>query len=406
MATIEIAGVWKQFHLQAGRPRTLKEALVQTFVPKRRTADAPESFWALKDVSFEIEQGETFGVIGRNGSGKSTLLKLMTGISKPTRGRVGVRGRVSALLELGAGFHPDFSGRENTYLNGAILGLSRKEIDQQFDSIVAFSELEQFIDNPVKTYSSGMYMRLAFAIAIHVDPDILIVDEVLAVGDGAFQRKCFDQIHRFKHQGKTIVFVSHDLPTVQNLCQRSAWLDRGDLRALGKTDTVLEFYEQQIASAIERNKQQYELLVPDGRATIRNIRSIGEHGDPQGILKGGGPARFDFDLESVMACDQLDVIARITRADGICCYDQRVRLADFGEGTATGLITLQVPDLRLHTGTYSLQLTMTPHGEDTWLDEKFFNFAVESPHRGAGIAPLEAQWTQEARGARASAPLG
>lgn len=395
MAVIQISNVWKQFHLQAGRPRTLKEALVHAIRPNRSATEAPKSFWALKDVSFDIEQGETFGIIGSNGSGKSTMLKLITGISRPTRGAVGVNGRVSALLELGAGFHPDFSGRENTFLNGAILGLSRKEIEQLFDSIVAFAELEQFIDNPVKTYSSGMYMRLAFSIAIHVDPDILLIDEVLAVGDQAFQQKCFDQIHRFKHNGKTIVFVSHSLPTVQDLCQRAAWIDKGELRALGKTDMVLEFYSQQIAAAIERNKQQFEILVPDGRATIRNIRAFDSAGVERGILPGTGPARFDFDLESPLTCDELDLSARITRTDGICCYDQRVTLADFAAGSAGGPVSFRVPDLRLNTGTYSLHLAVMPRGEDSWLDEKFFNFAVESPHRGPGVAPLEADWSRE-----------
>lgn len=395
MAVIQIANVWKQFHLQAGRPRTLKEALVQTVFPDRRPPVQADSFWALKDVSFEIERGETFGIIGSNGSGKSTLLKLITGISKPTKGGVGVNGRVSALLELGAGFHPDFSGRENTFLNGAILGLSRKEIEKQFDSIVAFAELEQFIDNPVKTYSSGMYMRLAFSIAIHVDPDILVIDEVLAVGDQAFQQKCFDQIHRFKHNGKTIVFVSHVLPTVQDLCQRAAWLDKGELKALGKTDMVLEFYSQQVAAAIEKNKQQFETLVPDGRATIRGIRAFDAEGVERGILPGNGPARFDFDLESMLTCDELDLMARVTRTDGICCYDQRTPLSQFAAGSAAGPVSLRVPDLRLNTGTYSLHLTVMPRGEDTWLDEKYFNFAVESPHRGPGVAPLEATWTRD-----------
>ncbi len=405
MAVIQIANVWKRFDSHAGRPRTLKEALVQTFVPGRRINAADSAFWALKDVSFDIEQGETFGIIGSNGSGKSTLLKLITGISKPTRGGMGVKGRVSALLELGAGFHPDFSGRENTYLNGAILGLSRREIDRQFDSIVAFAELESFIDNPVKTYSSGMYMRLAFSIAIHVDPDILVIDEVLAVGDAAFQQKCFDQIHRFKHQGKTIVFVSHVLPTVQGLCQRAAWLDKGDLRALGKTDTVLEFYSQQVAAAIEKNKQQYDVLVPDGRAAIKNLRALDAHGTDCGILPGHGPISFEFDLESPLSCHELDIRAQIVRADGICCYEQRVALSDFGDGAANGPITLQLADLRLGTGMFSLHLAVLPHGEESWVDEKFFNFAVESTYHGPGIAPLDATWSRQTHRAVVKPPF-
>ncbi|MNX66844.1 Teichoic acids export ATP-binding protein TagH [compost metagenome] len=393
MATIQISNVWKRFQLQSTRAATLKEALVRRLRGSERGGDAG-GFWALQDVSFDIERGETFGIIGSNGSGKSTLLKLITGISKPTRGGVGVSGRLSALLELGAGFHPDFSGRENIYLNGAILGLSRQEIRRHFDSIVAFAELERFIDNPVKTYSSGMYMRLAFSIAIHVDPEILVVDEVLAVGDSAFQQKCYDQIHRFKHQGRTIVFVSHSLSTVQDLCQRSAWLDKGVLRALGNTHNVLDFYSQQIAEAVEKNKQDFEVLVPDGRAQIQGIRVLDDHGADRNILDGSGGARFEFALASSLRCDELDILARIFRADGICCYDQRVRLSDFADGSAAGRITFALPDLRLHSGSYFLQLNAALAGEDAWLDEKFFNFAVESPRRGYGIAPFEATWSR------------
>jgi ABC-type polysaccharide/polyol phosphate transport system ATPase subunit len=394
MATIEIRNVWKEFRLHHARARTLKEEMVRRLLG--RSIEGSSSFWALQDVSFDIERGETFGIIGSNGSGKSTLLKLMTGISKPTRGSVGVRGRVSALLELGAGFHPDFSGRENTYLNGAILGLNRREIDRLFDAIVSFAELEAFIDNPVKTYSSGMYMRLAFAIAIHVDPDILVVDEVLAVGDGAFQQKCYDQIHRFKHQGKTIVFVSHSLGTVQELCQRSAWLDKGHLRALGETRTVLDFYSQQIAEKIEQAKEQAAVLVPDGRAVLRNLRSVDEAGVPRDMLGGGMMARFVADLESGLPPDQLTLSARLVRADGVCCYDQRVAVSEFLEGRVHGEIVLEIPELRLYTGTYSLHLAVGFMDSDQWLDEKFFNFAVEGLERGAGVTRLEGSWRQVA----------
>lgn len=393
MATIEIANVWKRFHLQTARPRSLKEVLVQQF--KRPLVPTEESFWALKGVSLNIERGETFGIIGNNGSGKSTMLKLITGISKPTKGYVGVSGRVSALLELGAGFHPDFSGRENTYLNGAILGLSRKEVDAKFDSIVAFAELQSFIDNPVKTYSSGMYMRLAFSIAIHVDPDILVIDEVLAVGDSAFQQKCFDQIHRFKHQGKTIVFVSHVLPTVQSLCQRVAWIDKGELRALGRTEAVLEFYSEQIAADVEKNKAQMAYLVPDQRVNLRSIRALNGQGQECSILKGGEPARFEFQVESDLSSEELELYAQIIRADGTCCYDQRIPLSDFADGAAAGSVAFEIPELRLYHGSYSLNLSAAAPGSYAWLDEKFFNFSVDSPYRGMGIAPLCASWVRQ-----------
>lgn len=392
MPTIEIANVWKQFHLQTGRSRTLKEVMVQQFLRKGQEAPRSDNFWALQDVTFDIEKGETFGIIGSNGSGKSTLLKLITGISKPTKGYVGVNGRVSALLELGAGFHPDFSGRENVFLNGAILGLSRRKIEKKFESIVAFAELEKFIDNPVKTYSSGMYMRLAFSIAIHVDPDILVVDEVLAVGDGAFQQKCFDQIHRFKHEGKTIVFVSHSLGTVNELCQRTAWLDKGVLRAVGPTASVIEFYAQQINESIEKQKHNTDLLLPDGRATLRNLRAYDHEQQETGVLNHAAPASFSFLLESALAPADLDVMVRVVRADGVCCYDQRMNLGELHAHALPASIKLNVPALRLHQGRYVLNLNVALRDDDRWLDEKFFNFTVDSPSRGQGIAPLEASW--------------
>ena len=391
MGAIEICNVWKQFQLQSYRPQTLKEALVG-LVRQRDTSKS--KFWALHDVSIEIERGETFGIIGNNGSGKSTLLKLITNISRPTKGHVGVRGKVSALLELGAGFHPDFTGRENIFLNGAILGLRRKEIEKKLDEIVGFAELENFIDNPVKTYSSGMYMRLAFSIAIHVDPDILVIDEVLAVGDVAFQQKCFDQIHRFKHEGKTIVFVSHSLGIVQDLCQRAAWLDHGELRALGKTDQVLEFYSQQIASSIKKNKEDFETLIPDGSATIRNLCAFSGDGSACSILSDRKPAQFGFDLSTSLPPQELEVSARIFRTDGVCCYDQRALVASFTEAPSSAPISLAIDELCLSTGTYSLHLSVSQPGKDKWLDEKFFNFAVESPHRGPGIAHLNGNWLQ------------
>ncbi|MNS61168.1 Teichoic acids export ATP-binding protein TagH [compost metagenome] len=388
MSVITIEHVWKQFHLHSHVRSTLKESLVRRFKPLPGLQS--ETFWALQDVSFEIERGETFGIIGNNGSGKSTLLKMITGISKPTKGKVTVNGSLSGLLELGAGFHPDFSGRENVFLNGAILGLRRKEIEKRFDSIVAFAEMERFIDNPVKTYSSGMYMRLAFSIAIHVDPEILVIDEVLAVGDSAFQQKCYDQIQRFKHQGKTIVFVSHSLPVVQDICQRAAWIDRGVLRALGKTETVLDFYAQQISDSIERNKVEAELLVPDGRARVSNIRALDETGAERAILKGDSPVSFVFDLETCREPHEIEVNARISRADGTCCYDQRVVLATLTDSPGSGRLQLALPELRLNTGSYNLQVCLTPPGQDSPFDEKFFNFAVESPRRGLGIADLGA----------------
>src|SRR5215475_5329328 len=200
-------------------------------------------FWALEDVSFSVRRGEAFGIIGANGAGKSTILKLLTGIMRPTKGSISVKGRISALIEVSAGFHQDLTGRENIYLNGAILGMTRDEIRRRFDAIVAFSGLEEFIDTPVKRYSSGMYARLGFSVAAHVDPDVLLVDEVLSVGDYLFQRKCMERMQTVIGSGATVIFVSHNLREVANLCQRSLLLERGQVRAIGPTaDVIREYY--------------------------------------------------------------------------------------------------------------------------------------------------------------------
>jgi ABC-type polysaccharide/polyol phosphate transport system ATPase subunit len=229
----------KTFRLGHERHGTLK-GLVLSFQRPRY-----EDVHALKGVSFTVEAGETVAIIGKNGSGKSTLLGVMARVYRPTSGSVVMNGRVSALLELGAGFHPDLTGIENTYLNGSILGLSRREIAKRLNEIVSFAELEGFIDAPLRTYSSGMVMRLGFAIAIQVDPDILLVDEVLAVGDEAFQRKCFDKVRDFQRLGKTIIFVSHDLDAVKNVATRAIWLDSGEIRTDDGVERVVEAYLSQ-----------------------------------------------------------------------------------------------------------------------------------------------------------------
>jgi ABC-2 type transport system ATP-binding protein len=233
---VVVDDVSKKFRLYKERNNSVKAALM------RGRRAIVEDFWALKNVSFEVPTGGTFGLIGENGSGKSTMLKCMTKILRPDGGRIEVRGKVSALLELGAGFHPELSGRENVYLNGAILGLSQKEIARRFDSIVDFAGIAPFIDEPVKNYSSGMYVRLGFSVAINVDPEVLLVDEVLAVGDEAFQRKCNEKFADLKHEGKTIVLVSHSMFAVQNICDTVAWFEHGMLKATGTPRDVIEEY--------------------------------------------------------------------------------------------------------------------------------------------------------------------
>src|SRR5687768_13977908 len=252
---------------------TLKSALLSRSLIRDLRPD--ETFLALQDVTFAVPRGRTLGVIGRNGSGKSTLLKLVAGITKPTTGTVKVDGRISALIELGAGFHPEISGRENVFINGIMLGLTKREVTQRFDEIVDFAEMKDFIDAPVKTYSSGMYMRLGFAVAIHVDPEVLLVDEVLAVGDEGFTHKCLDKFAEFKRRGKTILLVTHSLGLVERFCDDALWMDAGRLKAMGDPKRVVGAYitdvevseEHQLAAGDAKAKESTDAVSPDEPAS-------------------------------------------------------------------------------------------------------------------------------------------
>jgi ABC-2 type transport system ATP-binding protein/lipopolysaccharide transport system ATP-binding protein len=261
---ISVEGVSKRYRLYKERSSSLKEAVT------RRSVARYEDFWALRDVSLEIERGTVYGLVGHNGSGKSTLLRMMAGIQRPEKGKVHIRGRVSALLELGAGFHPELTGRENVFLNASILGLRRKEIEALFDDIVDFSGLGEFIDTPVKVYSSGMYVRLGFSVAVHVHPEILIIDEVIAVGDEEFQRRCFEYLYKIRNEGVTIVMVTHGLGIVQNMCDRAAWMDHGEVRAEGLAPDVVFEYVQTVNEAEEARLDQ-EALTGAGVRTEHDV---------------------------------------------------------------------------------------------------------------------------------------
>ena len=249
---VELKDVSKVYRRYAYRRQfsTLKSALLRGSLASDLSPE--ETFSAVNKVSFQITKGSAFGIVGRNGSGKSTMLKLIAGITKPTEGSLSVQGRISALIELGAGFHPEISGRENVFINGVMLGLTKREISRRFDEIVEFAELEEFIDAPVKTYSSGMYMRLGFAVAVHVDPDVLLVDEVLAVGDEGFSLKCIDKFSEYKRRGKTIVLVTHGLGMVERFCDEALWLDEGSLRGIGDPRRVVHEYVNEIGKTEER----------------------------------------------------------------------------------------------------------------------------------------------------------
>jgi lipopolysaccharide transport system ATP-binding protein len=272
-----------------------------------------EEFWALRDLNFEIRRGEVVGIIGRNGAGKSTLLKVLSRITEPTSGRITLRGRIASLLEVGTGFHPELSGRDNIYLNGAIHGLTRAEINSKFDQIVEFAEVTQFLDTPVKRYSSGMYVRLAFAVAAHLEPDILVVDEVLAVGDATFQKKCLGKIREVSsNEGRTVLFVSHNLPSVRQLCSRSILLEQGRITFDGPPNAAIAVYTQR-----DKTKADYKHIAGDGAARITAIKMPGE-GGAEAIAPIFGDMRIDLQFEAKPSAGSLEFFILIYGDDGEC----------------------------------------------------------------------------------------
>lgn len=278
---VSVESVGKRFRLYHERNQSLKAAIM------RRKISVHEDFWALRDVSFEVPRGSTFALIGSNGSGKSTLLKVLARILVPEEGSIKANGRVAALLEVGSGFHPELSGRENVYLNGSILGMSRKEIDAKFDRIVDFSGIGQFIDQPVKNYSSGMYVRLGFSVAIHVEPDILVVDEILAVGDSSFQAKSKEKFAELQRAGKTVILVSHSLGTVRDMCDRAAWLKNGKLMVTGTVDEAIEAYSydvHEIPPAIQEYLDRREKSHPPLGWPTGDVLTLPSHGG--GLVQG------------------------------------------------------------------------------------------------------------------------
>lgn len=290
---IEVDRVGKRFRIYRERPTSIKARLT------RGLRVRAEEFWALRDVSFTVGRGSTVGLIGPNGSGKTTLLKIIAGILRPTDGRVTTRGRIAALLELGAGFHPELTGRENVYLNASILGLSRKETERAFDDIVAFSELEGFIDNQVKFYSSGMFVRLGFAVAVHVEPEILLIDEVLAVGDEGFQMKCLDRIRRFQEEGRTIVFVTHAVDLVRQICDQAVMLHQGRVRVAGDPDEVVREFrlllmKKDLAYATDQGSREVEIV---------SAELVREDGASAAVVHPGDPLIIQADLRAAAPVD-------------------------------------------------------------------------------------------------------
>lgn len=317
---IRTEGLGKQYRIGAlrGRPRSFREAIVRTATAPWRRREAPELVWALRDLSLEVAHGEVLGIIGRNGSGKSTLLKLLSRITTPTTGYAELRGRVGSLLEVGTGFHPELTGRDNVYLNGSILGLDRASIARRFDEIVAFAEVERFIDTPVKRYSSGMYLRLAFAVAAHLEPEILLVDEVLAVGDAAFQRKCLGRMGHAALEGRTVLFVSHNMTAVQGLCARAIWLDKGGLREVGSPGAVVSRYLQDAAATCPHQSWPDAELAPgNDRVRLRAARAHPAVGDPEGPITTHSPVLLEFEYWNLRDGARLSLTVHLTNEDGV-----------------------------------------------------------------------------------------
>jgi lipopolysaccharide transport system ATP-binding protein len=292
-----------------------------------------ERIWALRDVSFEVKPGEVVGIIGRNGAGKSTLLKILSRIVDPTTGNVKLYGRVGSLLEVGTGFHPELSGRENIYLNGAILGMKRTEIGSKFDEIVAFAEIEKFIDTPVKHYSSGMYMRLAFAVAAHLEPEILLVDEVLAVGDVAFQKKCLGKVEDVAREGRTVLFVSHNMIALQSLCKRAFWFDEGIIKDYGEINQVISNYlHTTITSALEKSWEDADNAPGNEEVKLKAVRVISRHQDTTQKITVRTPLNLEFEYWNYVEDALLNLSVVLYTLEGVCVLNARSEPQRFAKG--------------------------------------------------------------------------
>ncbi len=443
MNAIELANVSKIYRRYGGRQfSTLKSALLQRSI--LRDLQPSETFPALTGVSFSVPKGSTYGVMGRNGSGKSTALKLVAGITKPTSGTVRVEGRISALIELGAGFHPEISGRENVFINGIMLGLTKREIQERFDDIVDFAELREFIDAPVKTYSSGMYMRLGFAVAINVNPDVLLVDEVLAVGDEGFTHKCLDKFAEFKRSNKTILLVTHSLNLIERFCDEALWLDGGRAMSHGDPKRVVGAYLTKVEEGEERllaettaraveeasraggegrdgQERQDGRDGQDGRGAraehpadptsnmfqategrwgsrdveITDVAFLDCDGQPAFVFHSGDPLSVRVKVLAVQPVDDFVFGIGLFNADGVCCYGTNTFLEDMhplrlsGEATAT----FAIDTLDLVEGTYKLDIAV--HKRDGFpydYHRLLYTFRVKSRVHDVGIYRPRHRW--------------
>ena len=411
MYAIEVDNVSRIYQKYSARHRfqTFKSALVKGDL--FRSIKADELVTALDSVSFNVEKGRTLGLIGENGSGKSTMLKIVAGIAKPSTGRIMTVGKVSALIELGAGFHPEITGRENVFINGIMLGLTKKEINEKFDEIVSFAELEDFIDAPVKTYSSGMYMRLGFSVAINVNPDILLIDEVLAVGDASFIPKCLDRIDDFRRRNKTILFVSHDLVTVEKICDKVVLLKNGRVAAIGEPKRIVDAYLQNITEkqekAFEKKKVEKAPVRDVGderredrwgkreieirKVTLRNLQGLEKH-----VFSPEEGLAVEMDVVSSAPIKDFVFGMGVYDSRGVSCYGTNTNIEEFkplmiqGEGK----VVCRIEKLNLINGTYYLDVAV--HKIDGYpydYHRNLYSFLVSSTRKDVGIARLPHAWS-------------
>ncbi len=402
---IELRNVSRRFVKKMERGRSLQELFIRLFRRRSTTAD---EFWPLRDVSLTVAPGDCVGVIGPNGSGKSTLLKLITGILPPTGGDVTVRGRISSLLELGAGFHQDLTGRENIYLNGSIYGLSRAEMDKRLDAIIDYAGLGDFIDTPVKHYSSGMYVRLGFAVAIHTTPDLLLVDEVLAVGDVAFQNKCMESIYNFRRQGGTLLLVSHDLTSIQSLCTKAIWIDNGLIAAEGDPADVVMAYKKHVANQEEAARQQ------DGRVTFQDgqrwgtgeveltqVELCSADGTPRTTFVTGEPLTIKLHYHAANPVEQPIFGLSINHQSGAHLFGPNTKFGSLALERihGQGVVTYTIDALPLLEGQYVLSAAVINATDTVTYDyhDRAYQFRVAySPARaGYGMVDLRGRWHQQ-----------
>ena len=387
---VSVRGVSKSFRVYHDRNQSLKAAVL------RRKRAVYEEFWALRDITLEIPEGKTFGLMGHNGSGKSTLLKCIAKILQPNEGSITSRGRMAAMLEVGSGFHPELSGRENVYLNGSILGMSRNEIDRKFDTIVDFAGVGEFIDQPVKNYSSGMYVRLGFSVAIHVDPDILLVDEILAVGDMQFQEKCREKFAEFKDQGRTVIVVSHGLGEMRTFCDQAAWLDHGKLVEVGPAASIVDNYIE--AGHLARPVASGGTRHGSGEVMVERIELLDSAGADTRQFTTGSRVTIRLHYQADERVERPVFAASLHTVDGQHLWSHHTWDAEYIPSSVKGAgsVDVVIPRLPLAPGTFTINSSVVDeslsHSFDQWVKAIHFDVIQGEPRESGGVIVMNSHW--------------